>query len=81
MTTPKLVRVEPREDYALAVTFENGERRVFSLAPYLDLPVFRPLRDPARFREVALQGAWAVEWPGEVDIHRDTLYLEGLPER
>ena len=60
-------------------TFADGQKRRFDLAPHLDLVAFESLRDSAVFGAVALQGTWAIEWPGEIDIHRDTLYLDGEP--
>ncbi|WP_227762490.1 DUF2442 domain-containing protein [Zhaonella formicivorans] len=29
--------VEPLNDYQLLLTFENGEKRIFDMKPYLDL--------------------------------------------
>ena len=77
--TPSLVAVRPDGAHAVVATFADGQRRRFDLAPHLGLPAFAPLRDPAVFGAVALQGTWAIEWPGEIDIHRDTLYFDGEP--
>ena len=37
---PYVKSVKPREDFSLLLTFENGEKRIFDLKPYLDKPVF-----------------------------------------
>ena len=77
--TPKITRVEAQEAYRLRVAFDNGEVRLFDVAPYLDRGVFRELRDETYFRRV--RPVWGgVEWPNEQDLSSDTLYCAGLPE-
>lgn len=76
--TPKITDVETRPGHRLHVRFENGEERVFDVAPYLDRGVFRELRDETYFRRVrAIRGG--VEWPHEQDLSADTLYHAGVP--
>ena len=75
---PLVRRVSPLEEYQLEVTFENGEQRIFDLKPYLCQGVFVRLRNRAAFRAVRVV-AGSVEWPGEVDLSYDTLYLESRP--
>ena len=48
------------------------------MKPYLRRGVFARLRNPVTFR-VARVVAGSVEWPGELDLSYDTLYLESLP--
>ena len=57
----------------LHLTFDNGEERLFDVAPYLDRGVFRQLRD-GRFAAARVVSG-SVEWPGEIDLSYDTLYL------
>lgn len=59
----------------MEVIFENGEHRVFDLKPYLERGVFARLRNQATFQAVRVV-AGSVEWPGEVDLSHDTLYLD-----
>ncbi|MEI6035443.1 MAG: DUF2442 domain-containing protein [Verrucomicrobiae bacterium] len=59
------------------VLFENSEKRVFDLEPYLELPAFRTLRDPHLFDKVQVDSGWALSWPGDIDLSHDTIYLEG----
>ena len=61
----------------LLVTFATGERRRFSVTPYLGRGVFRELADPAYFRRVRLAFG-TVEWPNEQDFDPATLYAEGV---
>lgn len=71
---PKVVDVQPRDDFSLLLTFANGERRVFDVSPYLNNGVFRELADVRYFRRVRVESGY-VTWPHEQDFCRDTLYL------
>ena len=75
---PYVKSVEPRDHYRLLLTFENGEKRIFDVKPYLDMNVFAPLRNIALFKTVrAVSGS--IEWRGEIDLSYDTLYLQSIP--
>lgn len=78
---PYVKSVKPQEDYFLLLTFENGEKRIFDLKPYLDKPVFAKLRNYTLFKTIRVVSG-SVEWQGDVDLSYDTLYLEskGLKE-
>ncbi|MDE0008651.1 MAG: DUF2442 domain-containing protein [Gammaproteobacteria bacterium] len=73
---PHVTHVQPQDDFTLIVTFATGERRRFDVAPFLDTGVFQRLRERSVF-EAAKVVAGSVEWPGEVDLSYDTLYMEG----
>ena len=75
---PYVQHVHPLDDYQLEVVFENGERRIFDVKPYLQRGVFVRLQNRAAF-QAARVVAGSVEWPGELDLSYDTLYLEGRP--
>lgn len=74
--TPKISHVTPKNDFILEITFENGEQRRFSLAPYLDKGVFKELRNEKYFYQVRniIDG---IAWPHEQDLSADTLYFGG----
>jgi hypothetical protein len=75
---PYVKHVRPLNDHRLEVTFENGERRIFDVKPYLQRGVFVRLQNRATF-QAARVVVGSVEWPGEVDLSYDTLYLESRP--
>ncbi len=75
---PYVKHIRPLENYRLEVLFENGERRLFDATPYLHHGVFVRLQDRTVF-DAAQVVAGSVEWPGELDLSYDTLYLEGKP--
>lgn len=73
-----IVRVEPQPAYRLLLEFENHEQRIFDLSPYLEIGVFRQLKDARLFDAAHIEGG-TVAWPGEIDIAPETLYLESAP--
>jgi hypothetical protein len=66
------------DGYRLEIVFDNGERRVFDAKPYMQRGVFVRLQNPGVFRAARVV-AGSVEWPGELDLSYDTLYLESQP--
>jgi hypothetical protein len=75
---PYVKQVYPLEDYQLELIFDNGESRIFDVKPYLQRGVFVHLQNRAAF-QAARVVAGSVEWPGEVDLSYDTLYLDSRP--
>lgn len=71
---PYVKSIQFEDDYCLLLTFENNEKRVFDLKPYLDKPVFARLKDAALFKTARVVSG-SVEWQGEIDLSYDTLYL------
>jgi hypothetical protein len=75
---PRVRTVTANDDYTLTVTFTSGEVKTYDCRPLLDFGVFTALRDPTTFKRVhASRGT--VEWPGEIDICPDTVYLDSRP--
>lgn len=75
---PYVTNVCPLDDFRLELGFDNGERRIFDVKPYLQHSVFKRLQERALFRSARVV-AGSVEWLGELDLSYDTLYLESQP--
>ncbi len=75
---PRIKDVKPNPDYTLTLVFDNGERKVFDVKPYLDKGIFRELKDLKLFNAVR-PFLGSVEWPHGQDFCPDTLYLDGKP--
>ena len=75
---PFVMSVRTQDDYVLDLLFDNGERRLFDVKPYLTLGVFARLQNLALFRRARVVSG-SVEWPDDLDLSYDTLYLESLP--
>ncbi len=78
-TRPRAVSVAPLADYRLRVTFDNQEKRIFDVKPYIRGNWFGKLKDAAVFQAVRI-GGLSVEWPGGQDICPDELYQNSVPE-
>jgi len=66
--------VEPNNDYTLTLTFENNEKRLLDMKPYLDIgPVFRALKDLDLFRSVRVAFD-SVRWANNADLDPEILY-------
>ena len=78
MIRPKAINVEPQSNYCLLVIFNNDEKRIFDVKPYLDFKPFRELKNLAIFRTVKTAGL-SVEWIHGQDICPDELYYNSVP--
>lgn len=70
--------VRPLSNYLIYVEIEDGRKGIFDLKPYLDIGVFRELRNVHYFNQVGILFG-AVTWPNEQDIAPETLLSEMLP--
>ncbi len=75
---PYIKSVRALDDHQLELEFENEERRIFDVRPYLSRGIFVRLQNPSLF-QAARVVAGSVEWPGGLDLSYDTLYLESQP--
>jgi len=73
-----VVSVKPLSEYKLSLEFENQEKRIFDVTPYLEMGVFRQLKDKNIFSRAFIDGE-TVMWPGEIDIAPETLYDRSIP--
>ena len=74
---PLVQSVEALPDHRLRLVFDNGEVRFFDLEPYLDKGVFRELQDKKLFAKARVV-AGSIEWPGEIDLSHDTLFVKSV---
>lgn len=70
----KVISVKPNQDYTLEIEFDNGEKRIFDVSPFLDKGIFKELKNLTYFKRVRVS-LGAVEWPHGQDFSPDTLYL------
>ncbi len=71
---PTVVTVKPENNYKLSITFDNGEKRLFDVTPFLDKGIFSELKNIDYFKKVKVAFG-AIEWPHEQDFSKDTLYM------
>ena len=68
-----VTEVQATNDYRLVLTFDNGERRLFDLRPYLSIGRFAELRDIDAFKQISVSFD-TVEWTNGLDIDPEFLY-------
>lgn len=75
----RIISVEPSSDFNLRLLYADGALFEVDIRPLIDKGgVFAPLVDRALFAQVRLgEGGRYVEWPGDVDLCADALWLEG----
>jgi hypothetical protein len=71
------IEVMPLEAYKLLIKFDNMEKRIFDVEPYLSDSFFAPLKNPAVFQSVKISPI-SVEWVGGIDICPDELYYNSV---
>jgi len=69
--------VKPLDNYLLHLTFENGEKRLFDLKPFLDFGIFQELKDLRLFKTVRTSFD-SIEWDNEADFDPEILYQKSL---
>jgi hypothetical protein len=73
-----VVGVKVIQPYVLEVTFANGLWNRVDVEPLLYGEMFEPLRDFARFSEVAVDAELGtIVWPNGADLSPEFLYAAG----
>ena len=88
----RITKVVPRENFTLALTFDNGETRLYDARPLLQAgTVFAPFREWQNFRRVYLDEnhcvSWDIDpsidsskvWNNKVDLCPDSCYVDSVP--
>lgn len=70
---PTVVRAEYVGEYRIRLAFNDGLESTVDFSPWLDGPIFEPLKDPAYFRRFFVEGG-TVAWPNGADVAPETLY-------
>lgn len=66
-------------DYRLTMRFDDGRTKLVDLSPYLNGPIFEPLKDLSYFKRFQVnKDIDTVVWPNEADFSPDFLYSVGL---
>jgi hypothetical protein len=76
---PRVIHVEPADNYILRLVFANGERRIYDCSSLLDFGVFQEFKDRHYFKQAHVAYGTVV-WSHEQDICPDTLYLDSIQE-
>lgn len=78
MQSPNVTKAKILDFFNIAVAFENGEVRIFDLKPYLDYPLFKPLKNKSELESFSIVDG-TIEWKCGADLSTDTFYIESKP--
>ena len=70
---PAVVHAEHRVGFRLLVRFNDASENVIDFEPWLDGPMFEPLREISYFKRFFIDGGTVI-WPNGADIAPETLY-------
>ena len=79
VSLPVVIRAEYRGEFRIQLAFNDGLESTVDFSPWLQGPVFEPLRDPLYFRRFFLEGGTVV-WPNGADVAPETLYERAKAE-
>lgn len=77
VSDPAIIDVQPLDGYRLLLTFDNREKRVFDVSPYLNLGKFSELKDIKIFNSVKVKFD-SIEWGNQLDLDPELLYKNSL---
>jgi len=78
MHIPKIIAVQPLDNYQLMVQFSNHEFRQYDVRPLLENEMFAPLENRAFFQNVQIeQGGYTLFWNDNIDISEYELWKNG----
>lgn len=70
---PSVKNVTPTEDYLLSIDFDNGERGILDMKPYLDFGIFQKLKERDAFNRVRVSFD-TIEWDSGIDLDPEFVY-------
>lgn len=77
----KIVEAKVLPAYRLQLQFDNGESGVIDLSEFAGRGVFAAWEKLGFFEQVTVTSEGAVEWPGELDMCTDALYMRMTGKR
>ncbi len=69
----RIKKVQALKDYRILIIFDNGEKRIKDMKPYLEKGVFKKLKDEEIFKSVKLEYG-TVSWGDNIDLCADSIY-------
>lgn len=70
---PRIIDAVAMSNFEVLLTYENNEKRIFSMKPYLNLGQFAELNNETIFKTVKVSFD-TIEWINGVDIDPEELY-------
>ena len=80
VSLPRVDRATYDKAYRIRVAFNDGTEAVVDFEPWLEGPIFEPLKQGAYFRKFFVEGG-TVAWANGADIAPETLYEAAVAAR
>lgn len=74
----EVLDVKVLENHMLLLTFDNQEKRIKDMKPYLESGVFKILKNKDIFKNVKISYG-TICWEDKIDLCPDTLYETSVP--
>ncbi len=72
-----IVGVKALDGYKIWLEFENGEKKIFDVTPYMNMGRFAELRNKSLFNSVSIQFD-TVQWANQLDFDPEFLYEQSV---
>lgn len=70
---PAVIEVTSHDNYILSVVFDNGERGILDMKPFLNFGVFQRLKDQHVFERVRISFD-TIAWDSGIDLDPEFVY-------
>jgi hypothetical protein len=77
----RIVTAKPLPNFQVELHFDNGENGVVDLSSFAGRGVFAAWNQAGVFEQLSVTSDGALEWPGEMDMCPDALYLRMTGKR
>ncbi len=72
----KITEAQPLDHYRVCLCFDNGESGIVDLSLFAGRGVFSAWLQDGVFEQLSISPVGALEWPGDLDLCPDSLYLQ-----
>ena len=74
----KITEAKPVDRFHVFLRFDNGASGVVDLSRFAGRGVFSAWLDEGVFEQLSISAAGALQWPGDLDLCPDSIYLQML---
>ena len=71
----KITEAKPVDRFRVSLRFDDGASGIVDLGHLAGLGVFRAWQQEGVFEQLSISPVGALQWPGELDLCPDSLYL------
>ncbi len=72
----KITEAKPVDHFHVFLRFDNGESGIVDLSHFAGRGVFSAWLQDGVFEQLSISPAGALQWPGDLDLCPDSLYLQ-----